>query len=248
MVFNYDNPKIFLGQYPQFSCGQFLINCLSLGAGICPVATDEMILSWISQDNQVSKFDYLMSSLPKAADKHWHDRFFNSIRWITNSPQALHSMNIDDHATGSIISYIEPHMRSYIDKRWRSQAIQVSNSNLGFLLPAHDIHELYGWISLFGHRKHFSVINYHKIREVMLEIKVSDRMFAKSILEMQWDYKPSGFIFDLGTLIENDRSFIGQMNEAYKFFCIGSFNELMLTTYRKAYLKSNLEFDKGKKI
>jgi hypothetical protein len=57
MVFNYDNPKIFLGQYPQFSCGQFLINCLSLGAGICPVATDEMILSWISQDNQVSKFD-----------------------------------------------------------------------------------------------------------------------------------------------------------------------------------------------
>ena len=242
MQFNYDNPWLFLGIYPHYSCGQFLISCLSLANELCIVGTDEIVDQCLEGIDTKQKLSYLIKSLPLPTDSYWHERFYSSGRWYSNASWAKQTMDVEDDSTGSIISGLTSTMRSYMDMRWRDKAKQVSNSRLGFLLAGHDQLELDGWQQILGQRKYFTVGNYEKIRDLMLDLKNKKK---KDLIKWHDDnspYKPSGMVFDVEALLRDDKIFITQMKAAYEYFCITGLDEEALLILKKSYIKSCLDF------
>ena len=231
---------MFFGSYPTYACGQFLINCLSLADELCPVGNDDMISSCMAGIEREQKFSRMIDALPRSSDSYWHERFYNSTRWYSNVMWARSSMDIDDQSTGTIAAGLTRDMRPYMDLRWREQAIQVSKSQLGFFLPAHDQAELNGWINLFGDRKQFSVGNYYRIRKEMMQRKTRNDVVLRLFYEE--GYKQDGFVFDLERLIEDDDSFVIQMKDAYDYFGMTGFDSSLLKKYKRSYLVSCLKF------
>lgn len=253
MKFNYDNPHIHAACVPYGSGGQFLTNCLSYSKYLVTPSTDAFLRHMIDADgaDYQYKHDHMMNSFPKRNSEFWHDIFYHASRWYTPCPYAKHTLEVEDYTSGYFhVGLPNTEIaQAYMDHYWRTPAIEISNKNMGFVLPCHQTTELEAWKMILPKAKVYTVVNY----EWWMNAVFAKKNKFSAAIEPWWKteaiYEPQGFVFDLHNLIKSRSSFLEQFEAAYKYFDLDDFHVVykMLAEYRKRYLAVNFTWTRDYK-
>lgn len=250
MDFNYDNPNMCAMAAPHNAACQFLMNCLSLTRTLVPVGSNAFIDKTIDAQgtNYQSKFDNMVNLLPKATDASWHQRMIHNTAWWATAPYAKESLEIEDYGVGYIHVGFDDRQaaRKYLNHYWRDPAKKVSNKGLGFVLPGHQTSELEAWEFIFPGIKYFTVDNYQN----WIKANTRKKNFFQKDIQKWWTdgkaiYEPTGFIFDLESLLFKAQSFDYQMGKAFEYFSFDDYEKVrgFLDEYRKLYLQANVNWN-----
>jgi len=250
MQFNWDNPRLSIGVWPQATGGQFLINCLSISCKIMPIlgAVDIYRLLDLSNDTITKgyydeKLEIMLRHRPGKLGPAWHQAggFMTSCNWLDLRPGNHFDYSIQDPKGTNFIQsqWNEARLdyREYFNQFWRKTAIDVSHSNVGFFNKAHCLSEAVGIKALIPQSKIFTVAGYSKWQDRM-KIKLEQET---SYLEqdVKSDSFNNIFIFEVDSLMDDQDNFLSQMRKAWDYFDFGDNMHCMsaLISYRQAYLK-----------
>jgi L-rhamnose mutarotase len=266
MKFNWENPRISIGQWDFWTGGQFLANCLSFSKCMMPIMPAQNIynlLPIVDKDAAYyqKKFDMLSQLKPvgsKSDNKDWHNPhgFNNSDNWLDVNPWGLNDIDFavsnGTKFNGLLWKDAKFASRDYFDRFWRKPAIATSNSTHGIFIKTHHQDQTAGLKYLLPNAKIFSVQGFTKWQSYCKDIKngAANNFSSSAELEIYFSiaYKPpeDAFVFEVDDLIRSETSFFEQMNLAYSYFEYQDFNHVSkyLTDYRNLYIRWNIEFNK----
>lgn len=246
--FNWSNPNIHIAMIPAWSCGQFIINCLSHCSTMIPCAPDPFVKKLLDDGSSIDfgwKHRAMLEFLPSKT-KGWHSNdFYESGRWLSTHPEIMDSLDYEPYPGEMVFRNIIPGMETYVGNLFRNIAKDISNTKQGFWLKIHSNSEL-SITKLLRNAKVISVTNYEIIQDRYKKRKSGRDENEKDprYLKFRREYEPTGYVIDLEHLLHLDHSyFIKTMRELHEHLNLDQPISLTerLIDYKLAYMRSSGE-------